>query len=109
MRVVLSSNTDFFIQISKMSIVSISRKELTTYYTRRGIWRCYFTHKLYLHSPSACKNTDAYSKNNSPYSTLTRVISLICNSYTMVVCCHGISILYHRKMNAGSISCPEEI
>ena len=26
-------------------------------YTRRGIWLCYFTRKLYLHSPSARENT----------------------------------------------------
>ena len=30
---------------------------ITTYYTRRGIWLCYFTRKLYLHSPSARENT----------------------------------------------------
>ena len=38
---------------SKMSIV---KYRITTYYTRRGIWLCYFTHKLYLHSPSAHEN-----------------------------------------------------
>ena len=30
---------------------------INTYYTRRGIWLCYFTRKLYLHSPSARENT----------------------------------------------------
>ena len=55
LRVVLNviQNTDFFIQISKMSIVSIAIKYRNITYYTRGIWRCYFTCKLYLHSPSA--------------------------------------------------------
>ena len=33
-----------------------------TYYTRRGIWLCYFTRKLYLHSPPALENTTIFVK-----------------------------------------------
>ena len=46
-------NTDFFIQISKMSCMYMN---YGIKHTRHGIWRCYFTRKLYLLSPLAREN-----------------------------------------------------